>query len=92
MYDTSVIVPASVVDHLREVASARGIAHQLEIMPRGGTDTRELQLSGDGAIAGCVSIPTRYVHQSVETLDPDDLDASVDLVAAFCETAQALVE
>lgn len=92
VYDTSVIVPASVVDHLLEVASARGIAHQLEIMPRGGTDTRELQLSGDGAIAGCVSIPTRYVHQSVETLDPDDLDASVDLVAAFCETAQALVE
>ena len=86
------IVPAAVVDHLLELAAARGIAHQLEVMPRGGTDTRELQLSGDGAIAGCVSIPTRYVHQSVETLDPDDLDASVALVAAFCETAQVLVD
>ena len=43
-------------------------------------------------VAGCVSIPTRYVHQSVETLDPEDLDASVALVAAFCETAQALVD
>ncbi len=52
VYDTSVIVPVSVVDHLLEVAAARGIAHQLEVMPRGGTDTRELQLSGDGAIAG----------------------------------------
>ncbi len=92
VYDTSVIVPAVVVEHLLEVAEARGIRHQLEIMPRGGTDTRELQLSGDGAIAGCVSIPTRYVHQSVETLHPDDLDASVALVAAFCETAQALVD
>jgi hypothetical protein len=28
----------------------------------------------------------------VETLDPEDLDASVALVAAFCETAQALVD
>ena len=91
VYDTSVIVPVSVVDHLLEVAAARDIDHQLEIMPRGGTDTRELQLSGDGAIAGCVSIPTRYVHQSVETLDPADLDAAVALVAAFCETAQRLV-
>jgi putative aminopeptidase FrvX len=92
VYDTSVIVPARVVEHLLAVAVERGIAHQLEIMPRGGTDTRELQLSGDGAVAGCVSIPTRYVHQSVETLDPEDLDASVALVAAFCETAQALVD
>lgn len=91
IYDTSVIVPARVVDHLNRVATERGIAHQLEIMPSGGTDTRELQLSGDGAIAGCVSIPTRYVHQSVETLHPDDLDAAVALVAAFCETAQVLV-
>jgi putative aminopeptidase FrvX len=65
VYDTSVIVPANVVDHLVSVAEEREIPHQLEIMPRGGTDTRELQLSGDGAVAGCVSIPTRYVHQSV---------------------------
>jgi len=91
VYDTSVIVPAEVVDHLVAVAVERGIPHQLEIMPRGGTDTRELQLSGDGAVAGCVSIPTRYVHQSVETLHPDDLDAAVALVAAFCETAHGLI-
>ena len=61
-------------------------------MPRGGTDTRELALAGDGAPAGCVSIPTRYVHQVVEACHPDDLDASVRLVAAFCETAHSLVD
>jgi endoglucanase len=61
-------------------------------MPRGGTDTRELALSGDGAPAGCVSIPTRYVHQVVEACHPGDLDASVRLVTAFCETAQAVVD
>jgi endoglucanase len=92
VYDTSAIVPRAVVDHLVAVAEERGIPHQLEVMPRGGTDTRELGLSGDGAPAGCVSIPTRYVHQVVEACHPDDLDASVRLVAAFCETAQALVD
>ncbi len=90
VYDSGVIVPQVVIDHLVSVADERGIPHQLEIMPRGGTDTRELQLAGDGALAGCVSIPTRYVHQVVETCDPRDLDASVDLVVAFCETAEAL--
>jgi endoglucanase len=91
VYDTSAIVPAAVVDHLVGLAQERDIPHQLEIMPRGGTDTRELQLGGEGAPAGCVSIPTRYVHQSVEACHPDDLDACVALVAAFAETAEALV-
>lgn len=90
VYDSGVIVPQVVVDHLIGVADERGIPHQIEIMPRGGTDTRELQLAGNGALAGCVSIPTRYVHQVVETCDPGDLDAAVDLVVAFCETAGAL--
>jgi endoglucanase len=91
VYDSSAIVPQRIVDHLVALAADRGIPHQLEIMTRGGTDTRELQLSGDGAPAGCVSIPTRYVHQVVESCHPDDLDACVALVAAFCETAQTLV-
>lgn len=90
VYDTSAIVPAAMVDHLTRLAEERGIAHQPEVMPRGGTDTREIQLGGEGAVAGCVSIPTRYVHQSVETCHPDDLDACVALVTAFCETAEAL--
>lgn len=92
VYDSSAIVPAPIVDHLVRVAEERGIAHQIEVMTRGGTDTRELQLSGDGAPAGCVSIPTRYVHQVVETCHPDDLGACVALVAGFCETAHALAE
>ena len=92
VYDTSAIVPASIVDHLVALGEERGIPTQLEVMVRGGTDTRELGLSGEGAPAGCVSIPTRYVHQVVETCHPDDLDACVDLVVAFCETAHSLVE
>ena len=90
-YDSGVIVPRAVIDHLVGVADSRGIPHQIEIMSRGGTDTRELQLAGDGALAGCVSIPTRYVHQVVETCHPDDLEASAALVAGFCETAQDLL-
>ncbi len=90
-YDSGVIVPRAVVSHLTRIAQERGIPTQIEIMSRGGTDTRELQLAGDGAPAGCVSIPTRYVHQVVETCDPGDLEAAAALVAAFCQTAQDLL-
>jgi tetrahedral aminopeptidase len=91
VYDTSAIVPGDLVDHLVAVAEERDIPHQLEVLTRGGTDTRELQLSGQGAPAGCISIPTRYVHQVVESCHPDDLDACVDLVVAFCETADTFL-
>ena len=46
VYDSSAIVPAPIVDHLVRVAEEREIPHQIEVMTRGGTDTRELQLSG----------------------------------------------
>ncbi len=92
VFDGGVIVPQRMIDHLVKVGEDRGIPTQLEVLPRGGTDTRELQLSGDGALAGCISIPTRYVHQSVECCHPDDLDACVALTAAFCETAHRLVK
>jgi tetrahedral aminopeptidase len=91
VYDSSAIVPVEVVDHLVQVATKRKIPHQLEVMTGGGTDTRELQLGGDGAIAGCVSIPMRYAHQVVECCHPDDVDAAVKLVAAFAETAHTLL-
>jgi endoglucanase len=92
VFDASAIVPAAVVDHLVAVATKRKIPHQIEVMARGGTDTRELQLGGDGALAGCVSVPMRYAHQVVECCHPDDIDAAVRLVAAFCETAHELVK
>jgi endoglucanase len=59
---------------------------------KGGTDTASLQLSGRGSIAGCISIPTRYVHTSVEACHPDDIDAAVALTAALIEQAHRLLD
>jgi endoglucanase len=58
---------------------------------KGGTDTASLQMTGRGAIAGCISIPTRYVHTSVEACHPDDIEAAVALTAAFIEEAHLLL-
>ena len=83
--DASAIGAPVLVDFLASLARELDIPHQFHVANRGGTDTGSLQLSGDGAIAGCVSIPTRYVHSSVEACHPDDIDASIRLVAALVE-------
>jgi tetrahedral aminopeptidase len=88
--DASAIGHRSLIDHLERLAVDRGIPHQFHVAVRGGTDTQSLQLAGGGAIAGCVSIPSRYVHSSVEVCHPEDIEAAVRLVAAAIETAGEL--
>jgi tetrahedral aminopeptidase len=89
--DASAICSPALVDLLVDQAERRGIPYQFHVANRGGTDTQSIQLAGEGAIAGCVSIPTRYVHSSVEACHPADIQASIDLVAALIEHAHELM-
>jgi endoglucanase len=88
--DASAIGSRALVDLLERLAVEHEIPHQFHVANRGGTDTQSLQLSGDGAIAGCVSIPSRYVHTNVEVVHPADVDAAVRLVAALIEHGHEL--
>ena len=81
--DSSVICHTEVVERLRKAAEDNKIAHQFEILTYGGTDTSSIQMSGLGAKAGALSIPTRYIHSAVETIDLADADACLELSAAF---------
>jgi tetrahedral aminopeptidase len=88
-YDGSVVPNWKLVDFMRELCEARGIPWQMEVLPRGGTDTSAIQRAGKGAAAGCISVPTRYVHSVIEMIHPHDLQASVDLMAALIEECEA---
>ena len=59
------------------------ITAQNEILLYGGTDTSVLQAAGIGAYAGCISIPSRYIHSGVEMIDLRDVAACTDLALAF---------
>lgn len=83
--DNSVLCSPLIVDRLTELAKQNKIAYQYEVLPYGGTDTSSMQMTGAGAAAGCISIPTRYIHSPVETLDMKDLKACADLLIAFVE-------
>lgn len=74
------------VKELRSLAKKKKIKYQMEILPRGGTDAGAIrQVTGHCAV-GTISVPLRYVHSSVETVHKADLEASVNLLAAYLET------
>lgn len=50
-----------------------------------GTDAGALQSADDATLAGALSIPVRYHHSPVEMAYCDDLEATVDLLAAALE-------
>jgi endoglucanase len=85
--DSSVICDRRMVAFMKKVATAKKIKWQPEILAAGGTDTASLQrMTPGGSIAGAISIPTRHIHQVIETANRDDIAAATALLAAcVCE-------
>ncbi len=83
--DGSVICHREVVQILEALAVERGIPCQKDVLTEGGTDAGSIQISRGGVLTGGISIPCRYVHSPVETVDMDDVSAAARLIAAFAE-------
>ncbi len=81
--DSSVVCDRTLVKAMRACAEEKKIKYQLEILAAGGTDTASMQAVG--AAAGCISIPTRYIHSPVEMVDLGDCEECVKLTAELCE-------
>ena len=73
-----------VFELLRDTAEAEGIPFGIEVT-RGNTwtDADAVYLSRRGVPTGLVSIPLRYMHSPVETVDLGDVEAAVRLIVAF---------
>jgi tetrahedral aminopeptidase len=89
VFDSSFIPNFRLVRHLREVAAKHNIRHQLEVLPRGGTDAGAMQRARSGAAAITLSIPSRYVHTVNEMVSQLDLDAAATLLARYLEEAHS---
>jgi len=88
--DSASISHPALVRAMRKLAEENGIPYQMEILPRGGTDAGALQMAQEGAAVVTLSIPTRYVHSVFESLHPGDLEAAIQLLAAFIESADKI--
>ena len=72
-------------DLLVATARAEEIPYQVMGIPRAtGTDANVMQLARGGVATALVSVPLRYMHTPVEVLDLDDLQRTVQLLAALC--------
>ncbi len=74
--DESFICDPHIVDAFRTIAEREGIAHQMEIMPAGGTDAGGIQRVRAGIPSFMLPIPTRYVHTVDEMFNMSDIEAT----------------
>jgi putative aminopeptidase FrvX len=75
---------------LVETAEAEGIEHSISASGRGtSTDADVLQISRSGIPTGLISIPLRYMHSPVEMVDLRDVEATIELLAAFAARLDA---
>jgi endoglucanase len=79
-----------VVERLVEVADEEGIPLQHEASSRfSGTDTDVIFHTKTGIPSALISIPMRYMHSTVETVDLADVEHAVCLMTAFARSITA---
>lgn len=73
-----------VTDGLQAAGKAAGIPFTLSATPRySGTDGDALALTRGGVPTGVVSIPNRYMHSPSEMVQLSDVQACIDIIAAW---------
>lgn len=83
--DGSVICDRGLVEQFVALAKRSKIKHQMEVLPRGGTDAGAIQRTRAGVKTITLSVPTRYIHTTVETVHVDDVKATEALLKRFLE-------
>ena len=82
-----------VFELLVDAAEEAEIEYTINASGRGtSTDADALQISRSGIPTGLVSIPLRYMHSPVELVDLADVEATVELIAAFASRLMAGVD
>jgi len=78
------ILSPQIFELLAETAERNDIPYTIEASGRAThTDADSIQISRAGIPAGLVSIPLRYMHSPVELVDLGDVEATIELLAAF---------
>lgn len=71
--------------HIKAIADKKKIPAQITVKKAGGTNATAMQVTGKGARAAAVSVPTRYLHSPSSIAYKSDIEATVKLVKATVE-------
>ncbi len=85
--DRGMIASRPLADFLIHQAEAGNIPHQVIVKNTGATDATAGQVAGPGTRVGALSVPVRYIHSPVGVALKQDISGTIDLVAAFLESA-----
>jgi endoglucanase len=78
------------VERIRRVAKKKKIRHQIEAFHvTGGTDAHAIHIQNGGIPSALVSVPNRYMHSTVETINLKDLQLAAELIAAVAADIKA---
>ncbi|MBU5426616.1 M42 family metallopeptidase [Tissierella pigra] len=83
--DNSIICHPNVKSLLVKLAKDNNIPYQMEVLEFGGTDSGAIHLNKEGVPSGVISIPTRYVHSTVEMASKNDIINCTKLLVEFLE-------
>ena len=81
--DGGMLADPRIVNWMIRTAEKAKIPYQREVLEGGTTDARAIQVARAGVPAGCLSVPTRYVHSPSEMVDTRDVQNSVKLLVAL---------
>lgn len=77
------------VERLEATAKKHKIKYNIEIDGGAtGTDAWEIQVAGNGVPTALMSIPLKYMHTSVETLDIRDVKATAQVITEFIKALE----
>ena len=83
----------NISDKLQEIAKKNDIKTNIEVCASDtGTDAWAIQVAGSGIPTGLLSIPLKYMHTSVETMNLDDFGALVSLIDNFLKESDSFEE
>jgi endoglucanase len=89
LYDSSALPNRKMVALVREVAAAKGIPLQADLVQGYGDDSAEIQTIAGGAPTVNLVVPARYTHVHNGVINRRDFDQMVDLVVALIQRLDA---
>ena len=78
-------VPRKVTMHQKKIADKYNIPWQYEVITGGGTDAWSVAMSGEGVLTGGISLPQRYMHTAVGTVNMDDMEHMTNFIVKYLQ-------
>ncbi len=84
--DSSAIMNRRFTEFVIDTAEKNGIAYQVTVRRKGGTDAAPIHLYGSGVPTAVISVPARYVHTHNAILNLSDYHNALQLMLRLVET------